>query len=32
MTSVNGQQIAAIYARVSTTDQADKGLLAPDPA
>jgi DNA invertase Pin-like site-specific DNA recombinase len=25
MTPANGQRIAAIYARVSTTEQADKG-------
>jgi site-specific DNA recombinase len=29
MTSSNGQQYAAVYARVSTTDQADKGYSLP---
>jgi site-specific DNA recombinase len=29
MTPTNGQRIAAIYARVSTKDQADKGYSLP---
>ena len=29
MPTVNGQRVAAIYARVSTTDQADKGYSLP---